>query len=247
MVKPARCRRTVASECPFRLGPERTESDPGATSNDQLIRRGDRGHPHPRTSVAHDGTNGEIGETSTRRWVFDLVGVAIVCLVVLAGYFEIPFEGKTFSTSAQVLSARNCATATGACVPCRSRTREWILALRRGRSNHGSGTCTSTWRTTTYRSGTRTRGWVHHSPRNMQSSVFDPFFLAVHLHPTCGARRPDAPVGLMLIGVAAYFAARMLRLGVAAAVLAGSVYGLSGWFFSTPTTSGSACTCTCRS
>jgi hypothetical protein len=164
--------------------------------------------------------------------VYDVIGLIVVCLVVLAGYFEIPFEGKTFSTSSYVPSARVCNTPSGACraAPLDDprvdygasswALEPWVDVVHRDLAQHDIPLWNSY------------QGIGAPLAGNMQSSAFDPVMLAVHLHPTPLLEDLTLLAGLMLIGMSAYWAARMLRLGVVAAVLAGSAYALSGWFFS---------------
>ena len=66
---------------------------------------------------------------------------------------------------------------------------------------------------------------------NMQDAVFDPLLLAAHLKPTPLVE--DATFLIMLMGcaVAAYWAARRLRLSPLAATVVGCAFGASGWFF----------------
>ena len=130
----------------------------------------------------------------------------MVVLVVLAGYFAVPFQGKTFSTALQVPGARICETASGACV---------------GRDPDDP-------RVDYFAGASALDPWVHvvhldaaerdlplwnpyqgiGAPLagNMQSSAFDPFLFALHVHPTALVEDLTLLIGLMLIGAAAYFA-----------------------------------------
>jgi hypothetical protein len=186
------------------------------------------------------------GEVTTRRetaeveapqrarrpsWILDVVGIGVVVLVVLAGYFAVPFQGKTFSTALQVPGARICETASGACIG---------RDLDDPRVDYFAGaSALDPWVHVVHLDAAERdlplwnpyQGIGAPLAGNMQSSAFDPFLFALHVHPTPLLQDLTLLIGLMLIGAAAYFAARMLRLGVLAAVLTGSVYGLSGWFF----------------
>ncbi len=164
-------------------------------------------------------------------WVLDVAGIAVVFLVILAGYFAVPFQGKTFSTALQAPGAHLCETSSGAClarVPDDPRVdyvasawalEPWAWVVHRDLDEHD----VPLWNPY--------QGVGAPLAGNMQSGAFDPFLLALHVHPTALLEDLTLLFGLMLIGAAAYFAARMLRLGVIAAVLTGSVFGLSGWFF----------------
>jgi len=66
---------------------------------------------------------------------------------------------------------------------------------------------------------------------NMQSAVFDPLQLASHLHPTPLVHDLSTLFALFLVAIGAYAAARSMRISPVAGVVAGCVYGLSGWFF----------------
>jgi hypothetical protein len=164
--------------------------------------------------------------------VREVLGILAVLLVVVAGYAEVPFGGKTFSTSLQAPGARVCGTeGTDAClngVPDDPRF------------DHGaSAWALEPWVNVVHRDLAQRdlplwnpyQGAGAPLAANMQSGVFDPLLLAAHLHPTPLTQDLSFLVALMLIGVGAYFAARMLRLQILAAVVCGSAYGLSGWFF----------------
>ena len=51
------------------------------------------------------------------RWLPDVLGVLAVCIVVLVGYYEIPFAGKTFDAASQVAGVQGCGTPSGQCAP----------------------------------------------------------------------------------------------------------------------------------
>ena len=170
-----------------------------------------------------------------RRWLGDLIGCVVVCLVVLAGYHDVAFGGKTFSSSAQTpggaLGGEACGTANGACEP---------VTYDDPRVDLGA----SAWQLEPW-------AQINHSSladrvvplwndyegaglplaANMQSAVFDPLLAPLHLRPTVFVQDVMFLVGLALIGLGAYAAARSIGLGPLAATAAGSVFGLSGWFF----------------
>ena len=145
-----------------------------------------------------------------------------------------PFQGKTFSERrrSRCPAPGSARPPSGACVGRDADDpRVDYFAARPGRSTRGCTWCTCDAAEHDLPLWNPYQGIGAPLAGNMQSSVFDPF-------PARPARpRPRSSqdltllVGLLLIGAAAYFAARMLRLGVLAAVLTGSVYGLSGWFF----------------
>ena len=154
--------------------------------------------------------------------------------MIVIGYAEIPFDGKTFSGSSFVSGAQSCdsETTNGLCHgPAYDDPRvdlgasswalePWVEVVHRDLADHE----VPLWN--------RYQGIGSPLAANMQSSVFDPLYLVAHLHPTPLVQDLSLLFGLLLIGAATYFAARMMRLGPAAAVLAGVIFGLSGWFFS---------------
>lgn len=162
-----------------------------------------------------------------RRW--DLIGIAVVCLVIVAGYAEVPFNGKTFSTASTVPGVEPCAV-----VSCYL-TKPGDPRVDRGASawqNEPSGHLIHQ----TIFSGEAPL-WNPYEGNgmplagDMPTGAFDPVALAYRLHPTPLTQDLAILGGLILTGVAAYWCARRFRLGVLAAVVSASVYGLSGWFF----------------
>ena len=154
-----------------------------------------------------------------------------MCLVVLIGYFEIPFEGKTFSAADQVVGVQGCGTPTGACTP---------HAPGDPRVDPYAGSwALDPWGQVVHRelSDGEVPLWNPYQgigmplAGNMQSSVFDPLLAVFHVHPTLLVQDLSFLVALLLVGLGGYAAARSMRLSPLAATVAGSVYGLSGWFF----------------
>lgn len=185
----------------------------------------------------HSGTETEDSHPHaslpSRRRLPDVIGVLVVCLVMLVGYFEIPFAGKTFSTASYVAGYNACGfgTPAGGCTAVKEddprpdlAASSWFLEpsaqvihqdITRGAVplwNPGEGI------------GAPLAG-------NSQTAAFDPLMLAVFLRPTATVTDLSILLWLMLIGVAAYLVARVLRLSPLAATVVGIVYGLSGWFF----------------
>ena len=158
------------------------------------------------------------------------IGLAIVCLVIVVGYFEVPFEGGTFSTSAGIPGVEPCSVDS---------------CFGKSASDPRPDAGASAW---------QTEPWAHVVHRALSdgelplwnpyegagtplagdppTAAFDPLLLALHLHPTPLTQDATLLVLLVLIGLAAYWAARVIGLAVVAATVAGSIYGLSGWFFS---------------
>ncbi len=150
---------------------------------------------------------------------------------MLIGYFEIPFEGKTFSAADQVVGVQGCGTPTGAC------TRH---APGDPRVDPYAGSwALDPWGQVVHRelSNGEVPLWNPYQgigmplAGNMQSSVFDPLLAVFHIHPTLLVQDLSFLVALLLVGLGGYAAARSMRLSPLAATVAGSVYGLSGWFF----------------
>jgi hypothetical protein len=173
----------------------------------------------------------ETGRRSRSRRLADLIGVAIVVIVVIVGYFEVPFAGKTVSTSAQAPGFDVCGTTTGACArrsindprfdpkAASSALEPWNFATHRALEQHQ----VPLWNTY--------QGIGMPLAANMQSGVFDPMMLPMHVHPTPLVLDMTALFGLIFVGIAAYVAARAFGLSPTAATVSGSIYGLSGWFF----------------
>jgi hypothetical protein len=172
------------------------------------------------------------GVPRLRRYRADIVGVVVVCLVMLVGYFQVPFAGKTFSTASYVVGYGGaCGTATGVC-----------NANRRNDPRPDGGA--SAW---------QLEPWAQVTHRTLDSgelplwnpyqgigtplaadpptAALDPLMLAVFVHPTMLVTDLSIMLWLLLVGVAAYAAARALRLSPLVATMVGVVYGLSGWFF----------------
>jgi hypothetical protein len=170
-------------------------------------------------------------DRSWRRGLWlDLLGVTIVCIVILVGYFQVPFEGRTFSTASQIAGVQGCGT-PGQC-------RGLISGDPRGDPT-ASSVALEPWDQVTHRllSDGQLPLWNPYQgigmplAANLQSAVFDPMLLPLHLHPTPLVADLTALFGLLLMGCGAYVAARVFGLGPIAATMSGSVYGLSGWFF----------------
>jgi hypothetical protein len=171
------------------------------------------------------------GASLLQRHRADIFGVVVVCVVMLIGFFQVPFAGKTFSTASYVAGFGGCGTATGAC-----------NANKLGDPRPDGGA--SAWQLEPWARVT------HHVIANGEvplwnpyqgigtplaadppTAAFDPLMLAVFLHPTEFVSDLSTLLWLLLIGVTAYFAARSIRLSPLAATMVGVVYGLSGWFF----------------
>jgi len=154
-----------------------------------------------------------------------------VCVVVLIGYYEIPFDGKTFSAADQAVGVQGCGTPTGAC------TRHSPGDPRV--DPYAGSWALDPWGQVVHRelSDGEVPLWNPYQgigmplAGNMQSSVFDPLLAVFHVHPTLLVQDLSFLVALLLVGLGGYAAARAMRLSPLAATVAGSVYGLSGWFF----------------
>jgi hypothetical protein len=192
--------------------------------------------PRARDGEPDDPPSPQATDRADRGWRrglrLDLLGIAIVCIVILVGYFEVPFEGRTFSTASQVAGVHGCGTPTGQCLHVTSNDPRV--------DPEASSVALEPWDQVTHRllSQDQLPLWNPYQgigmplAANMQSAVFDPMLLPLHLHPTPLVADLTALVGLLLMGCGAYVAARVLGLGPMAAIMSGSVYGLSGWFFS---------------
>jgi len=160
-----------------------------------------------------------------------VVGVTVVCLVVLVGYFQVPFTGKTFSTSTYVLGYKGCGSPQGVC-----------RYNKRNDPRPDGGA--SAWQLEPWAQVTHRIVTSGHVPlwnpdeglgtplaADPPTAALDPLMLGIFLHPSELVTDLSTLLWLLLIGVAAYAAARALRTGPVAATVAGIVYGLSGWFF----------------
>jgi hypothetical protein len=172
---------------------------------------------------------------SRRRFGPNVAAVTAICLVVLAGYFEVAFNAKTFSSSNQVYGQ-----VTGI-HPCGSPRASCGLHLDK---DPRADLVASSWALDPWAQVVHRELAAHVLPlwnpyqgagmplaANMQSAPFDPLLIPFHLHPTLLVMDLTFLACLILAGIAAYFAARMLGLGVVAATVSGSIFGLSGWFF----------------
>ena len=171
------------------------------------------------------------GPSLLRRCRADLLGVAVVCLVMLIGYFQVPFGGRTFSTASYVAGFGGCGTPTGACNANQPND---------PRPDGGASAWQlEPWARVTHRviSSGEAPLWNPYQglgtplAADPPTAALDPLMLAVFLHPTELVTDLSTLLWLLLIGVAAYAAARSLRLSPLPASMVGVVYGLSGWFF----------------
>jgi D-glycero-D-manno-heptose 1,7-bisphosphate phosphatase len=189
----------------------------------------------PDTLLAGRPAGPVVRARTTRRWLPDLIGVLVVCVVILVGYYEVPFAGKTFSTSSQLqgaaLGATVCGSPAGKCAPTSYADPRVDLGA--------SAWQLEPWVQITHRelADGETPLWNPYEgigmplAGNLQSAVFDPLLLPLHLHPTMWVQDLSFLVGLMLIGLGAFLAARLIGLAPLAATVSGSIFGLSGWFF----------------
>jgi hypothetical protein len=164
---------------------------------------------------------------------------------MLAGYYEIPFGGKTFSTASYVANYNGCGP---------NRTTPWPISsgspAAHSFCNPVKGNdprpdfAASAWflepsARVIHRQITQgylplwSEGEGLGTPLagNPQTAAFDPLMLAVFLHPTPLITDLSILFWLLLIGVAAYLFARVLRVRPLASTIVGVVYGLYGWFF----------------
>jgi hypothetical protein len=166
-----------------------------------------------------------------RRFRGDLLGVSIVAVAIMLAYSDVAFHGKTFSTAREVVGADGCAG-------------ERCAAPSRSVPDPRVDVAASAWQFEPWAQVTASQLHTHTAPlwnpyegagtplaANMQSATFDPLLALVNVHPTPLTWDLTFLGTLILNGVAAYALARTIRLGVAAAVVAGAVYGLSGYFF----------------
>jgi hypothetical protein len=166
--------------------------------------------------------------------LLDVIGVLVVCLVMLVGYYEIPFGGKTFSTASYVANFNGCGPnriTRSLCNPVRAddprvdfAASSWFLEpSARVIHRQIAQRDLPLW--------SEGEGLGMPLGGNPQTAAFDPLMLAVFLHPTPLVTDLSILFWLLLVAVAAYLLARVLRLRALASTVVGVVYGLSGWFF----------------
>ena len=151
-----------------------------------------------------------------RRWLPDAIALATVCVVMLVGYYEVPFAGKTFSTSARVAGVQGC---DGHTQP------PFLVCAGRTADDPRVDLGASAWALEPWSQVTHDEYARHSVPLwnpyqglgmplagNMQSGVFDPLLLAVHIDPTPLVQDLSALFALLLVGLGAYAAARSMRI-----------------------------------
>lgn len=164
----------------------------------------------------------------------DIVALLLVCTAVLAGFFEVPFLGRTFSTSYLT------ANANGVDPPIPPAGRKVDAPPDPVRIDQGA----SAWQfepwgeivAREFRSG----HWPLWNPysatgkplaANMQSAAFDPLLLPVHLHATPLFWDLCFLLALLLGAVGGYAFLRILGLGPVAGATGTLTFTLSGYFF----------------
>jgi hypothetical protein len=163
--------------------------------------------------------------------VADLVAVVVVCVTVVAANYDVPFEGRTFSTASEALGVEGCGTPSGQCLPTAQNdprvdpvASSWAL---------------EPWAVFEHREladgqiplWNPANGAGAPFAANMQSAVFDPLLLAYRIHTSPLVLDLTLLVCLLLTALAAYAFARVVGISPIAATVVGIVYGLSGWFF----------------
>jgi hypothetical protein len=162
----------------------------------------------------------------------DALGIAVVVLIMLLGYFEVPFLGKTFDTSAGLVGLDGCRTAAsrGVCgVGSQSdprvdpnasawQFRPWSELTHR---EIGAG-AVPLWNPTEAAGAPLAA--------NMQSAALDPLFLPVLVDPSPLTWDLTVLATFILGAVAAYVLVRVLGVGTLGAIVSGVVFGLSGNF-----------------
>jgi hypothetical protein len=160
--------------------------------------------------------------------VQDLVGLVVIAIVVMVAYFEIPFAGRTFTTSSTTPGVLPCAPA-----------RCYATASDDPRVDRGASAWQSEpWARVVHDSladrevplWNPYQGLGQPQAADPPTAVFDPLSLAVHLRPTPLVEDLTSLVVLVLIGMATFWAVRMIGMSPLAATVSGSVFALSGWF-----------------
>lgn len=169
-----------------------------------------------------------------RRYRSDILALLLVCGAVLAGFFEVPFMGRTFSAAYTTASANGLTDHVGppgqvVDVPTDD------VRVDRG----ASAWQFEPWGEVVARS-IRSGQWPLWNPysatgkplaANMQSAAFDPLLLPVHLHATPLLWDLCFLFAMLLGAVGGYAFLRNLRLGPVAAVAGSLTFSLSGFFF----------------
>lgn len=163
----------------------------------------------------------------------DLVALLLVCGAVVAAFFEVPFEGRTFSTS------HHTAGVNGLDPPVRTGDAVDVPADHLRVDKGASSWQFEPWGELVARD-IRSAQWPLWNPysatgkplaANMQSAVFDPLLLPVHIHPTPLLWDVCFLLALLLGAVGGYAFLRNFGLEAVAAVAGTVAFSLSGYFF----------------
>ena len=161
----------------------------------------------------------------------DVVGVLVSCLLVVIAFAPVLFFGHTLSISAATYGTNGNEPSPG---------QPTSVAVNDFRLDPGASSwALEPWAVVTHRaySAGEVPLWNQYEAAgaplaaNMQSAVFDPLLLAVHLHPTQWTWDLSI-IGAFLLGAAAAYAfGRVLGMWVVPAVVTSGAFSLSGWFF----------------
>jgi hypothetical protein len=163
--------------------------------------------------------------------VVDLVGVLVSCLFVVIAFAPVLFFGHTLSISAATPGTNGSAPSPG---------QPTYVAADDFRADPGASSwALEPWAVVTHRvySAGEVPIWNPYEAAgaplaaNMQSAVFDPLLLAVHLHPTQWTWDLSIIGAFVLGAAAAYMFGRVLGMWVVPAVVTSAAFSLSGWFF----------------
>jgi hypothetical protein len=156
----------------------------------------------------------------------EIIGLLAVLALVLAGYREVAFGGKTFDTSALTIGVNGYDAATAP-------------KVNAFRVDPGASAWQMTpWARVIHREIAQGRLPVWNpyegagSPLagNLQSAVFDPLSSAVNLHPTILTSDLTFLVAFLLAGLAMYLFLRNLGLSLLSSIAGAGAFVLSGYF-----------------
>jgi hypothetical protein len=166
------------------------------------------------------------------RWILaNVAGLVAATALVLVAFADIAFKGRTFSTAWQTVGTNGFALPVGADIR---------VPLDEYRLDPGASAWQfEPWAQVVHRILAH-REWPLWNPYegagaplagNLQSAVFDPLMLPIHLHPSLLVWDLSFLFWFIAGIWFAQLFVRSLGLGVAAAIAGAAVFGLSGFFF----------------
>ena len=167
------------------------------------------------------------------RW--NIAALVVLTAVVLFAFSDVAFVGRTFSTSWQVLGT-NGVGPNGVIPPVGSGVDVPVDSYRIDRG--ASAWAFEPWAQVVHRIITERelplwnpyQGGGTPLAANMQSAVFDPLLLPVHLHPSLLVWDLSFLIALIAVAWFSYLFFRSLGLGTAASMVGSAAFAISGYF-----------------